>query len=267
MSSFDTRSDTSTSSSSRHRAPLDLVAASDLYPEPLYNARDALHAKPPSAAPTAQTGRPEHAIDVHQAHAANMSQTFMNEHARFIDDAVHTTEDQASSAAVRVNLQVDLQRHRYPFCLVWGPLPLITWLFPWIGHLGIGDSEGKVHDFAGPYFIGVDSFMTPIHKYYQFPRELWLGKEAAWNLAIHRSDAEYRQLMHNICCQNCHHHSARALELTHLPGVPTTMFSSWWLITRRGKFVSTNAWLCTYMPLMAILAFVLIVAVALGTTK
>ncbi len=95
---------------------------------------------------------------------------------------------------------------------------------PWIGHLGIADSEGKVHDFAGPYFIGVrcplharllrvhsvswplsalanawslvrvvgcatrctqiDNFMTPIFKYYQFPREMWEGREAAWDQGI-----------------------------------------------------------------------------------
>jgi hypothetical protein len=34
-------------------------------------------------------------------------------------------------------------------------LPLISNLLPWIGHTGIGDSRGRIHDFAGPYTIGV----------------------------------------------------------------------------------------------------------------
>lgn len=53
-----------------------------------------------------------------------------------------------------------LPSRRFPFCLVWGPLPVISWLLPWIGHLGIADAEGRVHDFAGPYFVGVNTHKT-----------------------------------------------------------------------------------------------------------
>jgi hypothetical protein len=51
---------------------------------------------------------------------------------------------------------LDARRGRFPYCLVWTPLPCITWFFPMIGHLGICDSRGVCYDFAGPYFIGVD---------------------------------------------------------------------------------------------------------------
>ena len=97
----------------------------------------------------------------------------------------------AATASNGKSASIDRRRDRYPFCLVWGPLPLITsetlptttasssrfgfrvsvadssaahcvvllavirWLLPFIGHMGICDSEGKVHDFAGPYHIGV----------------------------------------------------------------------------------------------------------------
>jgi hypothetical protein len=75
--------------------------------------------------------------------------------------------------------------------------------------------------------------MTPIFQYYQFPREVWSGKEAAWNAGVTQADAEFKKLMvrgeweegeqregeergadacrhcfrfvlsqHNICCQN-----------------------------------------------------------------
>ena len=34
--------------------------------------------------------------------------------------------------------------------------------------MGICDSKGRVHDFAGPYYIGVNDFMTgAVCKYYQ----------------------------------------------------------------------------------------------------
>jgi hypothetical protein len=40
----------------------------------------------------------------------------------------------------------------------------------------------------------VDDFMTPIAKYYQFPRELWAGKEAAWDQGIQQADAQFKKL-------------------------------------------------------------------------
>lgn len=52
--------------------------------------------------------------------------------------------------------EIDAQKARFPFCIVWTPLPLITWLLPFIGHTGIAMSDGVIHDFAGPYTISVD---------------------------------------------------------------------------------------------------------------
>ena len=47
-----------------------------------------------------------------------------------------------------------------------GPLPPITCCIPCIGHMGIADSKGYIHDFAGPYYIGVDDFMVgPVWRY------------------------------------------------------------------------------------------------------
>jgi len=51
---------------------------------------------------------------------------------------------------------INVARSRFPNCIVWSPLGPITWLFPFIGHTGICDSEGIIWDFAGPYTIGKD---------------------------------------------------------------------------------------------------------------
>lgn len=51
--------------------------------------------------------------------------------------------------------QVDANNDRYPYCIVWTPLPLITWFLPFIGHMGICTSAGVIRDFAGPYFVSV----------------------------------------------------------------------------------------------------------------
>lgn len=39
---------------------------------------------------------------------------------------------------------VDAKKNRFPFCIVWSPIPVITWLLPFIGHLGIATSDGYV---------------------------------------------------------------------------------------------------------------------------
>lgn len=40
------------------------------------------------------------------------------------------------------------------FSILWSPLPVITWICPFIGHLGIADSNGVASDFQGPYYVG-----------------------------------------------------------------------------------------------------------------
>lgn len=52
---------------------------------------------------------------------------------------------------------IDYDLHRFPFCLVWTPIPLITWLFPFVGHMGIATSEGIIRDFAGEKFLFLKS--------------------------------------------------------------------------------------------------------------
>lgn len=56
----------------------------------------------------------------------------------------------------KLNDEIDPERARFPFCIVWTPLPLISWFLPFIGHTGIAMSDGVIHDFAGPYTIGID---------------------------------------------------------------------------------------------------------------
>lgn len=46
---------------------------------------------------------------------------------------------------------------QFPFCIVWTPIPVISWLLPFVGHMGICTSKGITLDFAGPYFISVDN--------------------------------------------------------------------------------------------------------------
>ena len=88
---------------------------------------------------------------------------------------LHVGRDRGSgSNPDNMSFRCEVGKNRYPFSIVWGSLPCLTWLCPVIGHLGITDSKGQIHDFAGPYTICIDDFMTgPVIKYWQLdPRTI-----------------------------------------------------------------------------------------------
>lgn len=72
-------------------------------------------------------------------------------------------------------------------------------------------------------------------KYYQFDPREFSDEESIklWDNAIIEADKEFKCQMHNICCNNCHDHTARALTLA---GRPTSMLQCWYLVVCRGKY-------------------------------
>lgn len=93
-----------------------------------------------------------------------------------------TSSNGSSSDAFLTAINVDADK--YPFCIVWTPIPVLTWFFPFIGHMGryflwffslllfllsnyyngfcpkfvgVAMSNGVIRDFAGPYFVSEDN--------------------------------------------------------------------------------------------------------------
>eukprot|EP00930_Biecheleria_cincta_P017681 TRINITY_DN13982_c0_g1_i1.p1 TRINITY_DN13982_c0_g1~~TRINITY_DN13982_c0_g1_i1.p1 ORF type:complete len:162 (+),score=16.30 TRINITY_DN13982_c0_g1_i1:25-486(+) len=125
---------------------------------------------------------------------------------------------------------IDLGRQRFPYSVVWGPLGPLTCCCPCVGHLGIADSQGKIHDFNGSRSIGVDRFM--VGTVWRYAVVGSPAEAAQWDAAIARADAEYKQHNHDICCDNCHHHAA--LALTEF-GRPHSLLSIWFLCCLHGR--------------------------------
>lgn len=50
---------------------------------------------------------------------------------------------------------VQPEKDHFPLCIVWMPLPVLTWLIPFVGHVGIATSDGTIHDFVGSHYINV----------------------------------------------------------------------------------------------------------------
>ncbi|KAM8869544.1 transmembrane protein 222-like isoform 2-T2 [Spinachia spinachia] len=90
--------------------------------------------------------------------------------------------------------KLDQKASRYPYCIVWTPIPILSWVLPFIGHMGICTSSGIIRDFAGSYFVSEDNmgFGRPT-KYWKLDVDKVCGNGAAtWDKAVHDASEEYK---------------------------------------------------------------------------
>lgn len=141
-------------------------------------------------------------------------------------------------------LPIDISKNRYPYCIVWNPLPFITALLPFIGHIGICTSEGIIHDFSSSYTVSVDdmAFGNPT-KYV----ELDFENKEIWDECIRKGDDEYRKMFHNIICNNCHSHVAYVLNKANFQGGGWNMVNIASLVTFKSKYTGISGFLKTYI--------------------
>ncbi len=72
-----------------------------------------------------------------------------------------------------------------------------------------------------------------------------------------QADRTYRKRMHNICCDNCHSHVARALNNFKYKGRDNyTMIDVWWMLIVNGRYVSWAHVLYTYCGFFVILGLI-----------
>jgi len=110
-------------------------------------------------------------------------------------------------------------KDHYPVCIVWSPIPLLTWVLPFVGHLGVATSEGIIHDFIGPYTINTSSKRTGfgvVTRYLPVTMDQLKVEEGnklkRWDAAIENASKKYEGMMHNLIMNNCHSHVATALN-------------------------------------------------------
>ncbi|PXF41817.1 hypothetical protein BWQ96_08465 [Gracilariopsis chorda] len=127
---------------------------------------------------------------------------------------------------------------RHPFSVVWTTLPLLSWIVPFIGHMGIADSCGVVHDFSGPYQVTIGSFMCgPAKRVWRLDLEQItthdsldsttndgegtgqaLDSASMYDRAVAEGAMIYGKRMHNLVCDNCHSHVATILNMLRYEG-------------------------------------------------
>jgi hypothetical protein len=152
--------------------------------------------------------------------------------------------------------------HDISFCIVWSPLPPITWIIPFIGHMGIADSNGIANDFQGSYYVGTNGRMAfgRVTRYLKIDVSDLPGGVARWDVAIQEANQVYSQRIHNICCDNCHSHVANALNRMKLEGKygirKWDMVKLCFLVFFRARFVSCGAVLVQFLPFLVLVLLI-----------
>ncbi|VDO27897.1 unnamed protein product [Haemonchus placei] len=145
---------------------------------------------------------------------------------------------EAKDSRMVVDEEIDIARHRFPYCIVWTPLPVLTWIFPLIGHMGIATSRGIIRDFSGSYCVTEDDmgFDWPT-MYWRLSADAVEGGAEAYDRAIREASDEYKGRVHNICCDNCHSHVALALNTMRYGGSDSwNMFKLGFYVQIYGKY-------------------------------
>jgi hypothetical protein len=156
--------------------------------------------------------------------------------------------------------KISPSKNRYPYCIVWSPIPFLTYIIPCIGHVGIADSKGIIHDFAGSFYVNIGDFTfgRPT-KYIQL--ELCNKEEYEYDKAIEKGDAKFNMERHNLFWNNCHTHVAYVLNQIKYKGkCHYNMFDIWWILIKSGKYISFWSFIKTYLGFFI---FILIIVFAI----
>ena len=167
-------------------------------------------------------------------------------------------EDTETLSQKGKNYKIDKQNNRYPFCIVWTPIPCISWLIPSIGHTGICDSNGVIHDFSGPYYVSIDNmaFGNPT-KYLIL--QLSQKEFFEYDKAIQTAMIKYNKMEYDFFCNNCHSFVAHFLNKLNYKGRNNyTMVDVWWMLCTKSKYLTWGDLIKTYSGFIIILIFVFV---------
>ncbi|GLT82702.1 hypothetical protein SLE2022_010600 [Rubroshorea leprosula] len=172
------------------------------------------------------------------------------------------------------SMQIVPQRARFPCCIVWSPLPVISWFIPFIGHIGICREDGVILDFAGPNFVCVDNFtFGAVARYIQINKdkecrvsphpsafkdeELYMqddcGREAlTWDDALRKGTQEFQHRSYNLFTCNCHSFVANNLNRMGFRSGGWNVVNLAVLIFLKGQWVNKASVLRSFLPFVIV---------------
>ncbi|KAG9128677.1 hypothetical protein Leryth_018314 [Lithospermum erythrorhizon] len=169
--------------------------------------------------------------------------------------------------------EIDLKKARFPCCLVWTPLPVVSWLAPFIGHVGICREDGAIMNFSGSNFINVDNFaFGAAARYLQLDREQCCfpttlvehacnqrykhaeyGTAISWDEALQSSGRHFEHKSYNLFTCNCHSFVAHCLNrLCYEGSMDWNMVNVAALILFKGQWADGLSILKSFFPFVLV---------------
>lgn len=148
----------------------------------------------------------------------------------------------------------------FPYCIVWAPIPVLSWLFPFIGHVGICLSSGIILDFAGPFYVAVDTlaFGNPTRYLRLDPDLASLSQDeaispsrsvsAAWDKALQASTSLFQLKSYSLVSQNCHNFVGHFLNKVQYDSKQWDVFAVAAALFLKGRFVDARGFAKTWLP-------------------
>ncbi|XP_015573139.2 protein REVERSION-TO-ETHYLENE SENSITIVITY1 [Ricinus communis] len=170
--------------------------------------------------------------------------------------------------------EVDLRKAKFPCCLVWTPLPVVSWLAPFIGHVGICREDGTILDFSGSSFVNIDDFaFGAVARYLQLDREQCCfppnltghtcnhgymhteyGTAMTWDDALQSSMRYFEHKTYNLFTCNSHSFVANCLNrLCYHRSMDWNMVSVAALILFKGQWTGWKSVIRSFLPCIGVL--------------
>ncbi|KAK2966421.1 hypothetical protein RJ640_003691 [Escallonia rubra] len=170
----------------------------------------------------------------------------------------HSIEDRSFSRSIQHEQwpldEIDLKKAKFPCCLVWTPLPVVSWLAPFIGHVGICREDGAILDFSGSNFVNCCfppnlAGHTCKHGY----RHGEYGTAISWDDALQSSTRHFEHKSYNLFTCNCHSFAANCLNWLCYGGSMTwNMVNIAALLWFKGRWVDSLSVLRSFLPFIVV---------------
>ncbi|CAK9209205.1 unnamed protein product [Sphagnum troendelagicum] len=171
---------------------------------------------------------------------------------------------------------VDVKNARFPYCLVWTPLPVIAWLVPFLGHVGICREDGIILDYGITSNVNINRLefgstakYVRLHPYQCcFPGHSSIhcckdaschmerGTSMSWDDALNKTIQLFSNKSYNFFTCNCHSFVVHCMNRMAFQGSPKwNLIDVMLIVLFKGQFVNIGGFIRAYLPFVVVMTF------------
>ena len=156
-----------------------------------------------------------------------------------------------------------IEKSKLSCCVIWIPIPGLTWILPLFGHIGVTDSKGVTYDFQGSGIIGKG------HTLFGTTKEYWKidVDPQIWDEAVSEVSQRFGSIDYNFLFSNCHYFAAAVLDRVN---VNKSILGGKWVngatlkiavgVSMHGRYISVRDMILSWLPFIFICSAILLYA-------